>query len=572
MSATRKALTVLRSPDPADVGVSLTHRQLLAEITRAANMFRALGLTPGQRRRGLPGADAARAAGRCCLARRWPALRVRSTTCSPATRSSTCSTPSRRRSWSSRRRELDETCWSKAAGVFDQVPTLEHVIVIGGDGERPRRLSSSLDEAIGGDAGDALDFEPSADRDTVCALFHTGGTTGRPKLVRLTHGNQIHAAFGFAQVFGYDERDIVINGFPFFHVGGTMTVGLSVLAAGGHIVVPSPYGLRAPSGRSSDYWQIVEQLRRDRRRRRADLDRGADQQLEAGQRRLVRAGWPSPAAPCCRRRSAARFEATTGIRLFETYGMTETAAAIAFNPGRGDAGRRQRRLSCALFRDPHHPPRCRNIRASAAPNESGLVQVRGPQVFPGYLDPAHNEGTLDADGWLTTGDVGYLTEDAAARPDRTGEGSDRPQRPQYRSGGDRGRRQPVSQACRSARRSACPTSMPARYRRCSSCRRPVPGRPRGAEALPRRTCPRTAGATEEHPCHRRAPGDGRRQDLQAGAARSGDQGKGAARGRTLLWATCICVCRCPPRRAQTHDRRDRGVRREASHSPNWTQR
>jgi len=39
------------------------------------------------------------------------------------------------------------------------------------------------------------------------------------------------------------------------------------------------------------------------------------------------------------------------------------------------------------------------------------VQVRGPQVFPGYLDPAQDAGTLLADGWLVTGDVGYFTED-----------------------------------------------------------------------------------------------------------------------------------------------------------------
>jgi enoyl-CoA hydratase/carnithine racemase len=40
-----------------------------------------------------------------------------------------------------------------------------------------------------------------------------------------------------------------------------------------------------------------------------------------------------------------------------------------------------------------------------------MVQVRGPQVFPGYADAAHNVGTLAPDGWLTTGDIGYLTED-----------------------------------------------------------------------------------------------------------------------------------------------------------------
>ena len=94
----------------------------------------------------------------------------------------------------------------------------------------------------------------------MCALFHTGGTTGRPKLVRLTHGNQIHAAFGFGQVFGYDERDVVINGFPFFHVGGTMTAGLSVLAAGGYVIVPSPFALRPPSV-VEGYWDIVQHFR-----------------------------------------------------------------------------------------------------------------------------------------------------------------------------------------------------------------------------------------------------------------------------------------------------------------------
>ena len=42
---------------------------------------------------------------------------------------------------------------------------------------------------------------------------------------------------------------------------------------------------------------------------------------------------------------------------------------------------------------------------------SGLVVVRGPQVFPGYVDPHHNVGVLADDGWLVTGDIGYLTED-----------------------------------------------------------------------------------------------------------------------------------------------------------------
>jgi enoyl-CoA hydratase/carnithine racemase len=241
----------------------------------------------------------------------------------------------------------------------------------------------------------------------VCALFHTGGTTGRPKVVRLTHGNQIHAAFGFAQVFGYDEQDTIINGFPFFHVGGTITAGLSVLAAGGHVIVPSPYALR-PQAVVDRYWEIAERFK-------ATVVSGVPTSIAA----LTDAWRPGTDVSSVRmaitggavlpRAVGSRFEATTGIRLFETYGMTETAAAIAFNPGRGTAV-----AGSVGFRAPFSETRIVRLSSSAdvcAAEETGVVQVRGPQVFPGYLNPLHNEGVLGTGGWLTTGDIGYLTAD-----------------------------------------------------------------------------------------------------------------------------------------------------------------
>lgn len=242
----------------------------------------------------------------------------------------------------------------------------------------------------------------------MCALFHTGGTTGRPKLVRLTHGNQIHAAFGFAQVFGYDENDVVIDGLPWFHVGGTMTVGLAPLAAGGHLIVPSPYALRPPPV-IEGYWRLVKHFR-------ATVVGGVPTSIAA----LANAWRPGDDASTVRmamtggavlpRAVGERFEAVTGIRIFETYGMTETAAAIAFNPGHGEP-----RPGSVGFRAPYSQTRVVRLEGgravACAPNETGLVQVRGPQVFPGYVDPAHNDGVLDDEGWLTTGDLGYLTED-----------------------------------------------------------------------------------------------------------------------------------------------------------------
>lgn len=399
------ALTVLRSPEPAHVGVSLTHRELLADVTRAANFFFSLGLRPGDGVAAflaptLPEVPAllfgAQVAG-VASSLNYLLSRDAIIDLLNAEKATILILPAPL---------LDEACWAKADGVLRQVPTLKDVLVIGGGSDLPTGYRS-LDDALAGCDAGRLDFEPAADRNMVCALFHTGGTTGRPRLVQLTHGNQIHAAFGFAQVFGYDERDVVINGFPFFHVGGTMTVGLSVLAAGGHVVVPSPYGMRDPKA-VERYWDLVRHFRMTvvggvPTSIAAVTNSWRDGNDVSSVRMAITGGAVLPKAV------GTRFEAVTGIRIFETYGMTETAAAIAFNPGRG-----MPLAGSVGFRAPFSQMRIVRLGSQdelCGIEESGSVQVRGPQVFPGYVDPAHNIGTLSVDGWLITGDVGYLTQD-----------------------------------------------------------------------------------------------------------------------------------------------------------------
>ncbi|WP_169566449.1 AMP-binding protein [Sneathiella limimaris] len=401
-----KAVTVLNSADPSDVGGSWTHRELLAEVTRSANMFKGLAgpnsqpvvafLAPT-----LPylpllllGAQVAGVASSInYLLNKETIFELLN-----AEGATILVIPAQ---------SLDDMCWSKAAGAFEEVPTLQNIIVIGDKSELGSEYLNFVD-AVQKHSSDMLEFDLTADRNTVCALFHTGGTTGRPKLVQLTHGNQIHAAFGFAQVFGYNENDVVINGFPFFHVGGTMTVGLSVLAAGGHIIVPSPYGLRSPAA-IQNYWKIVDHFK-------VTVVGGVPTSIgsitnswtndfdTSSVRMAVTGGAVLP------EEVGRRFEQTTGIQLFETYGMTETAAAIAFNPGYGEP------VSGSVgFRAPFSETRIVKPTSfgmeMCKAEESGLVQVRGPQVFPGYLEVEHNEGTLDPEGWLTTGDVGYMSRD-----------------------------------------------------------------------------------------------------------------------------------------------------------------
>ncbi|MBW8639188.1 AMP-binding protein [Hoeflea sp. WL0058] len=402
----RKALTVLRSEDPYDVGISLTHKELLGEVTRAANMFRALGIAPGtgvvaflaptlpELPALLLGAQVAGVASTLNYLLSADAI----IDLLNAQKASVLVLASE---------AADATCWSKAKGVFAKVPTLRHVLVLG-DGAKAGAGYEVLSSELAKHASSALAFEPVSNRDSVCALFHTGGTTGRPKLVQLTHGNQIHAAFGFAQVFGYDECDVAIDGLPFFHVGGTMTVGLAPLAAGAHVVVPSPHALRPPAV-IANYWTIVEHFK-------ATVVGGVPTSLGAqtnswkpgtdvSQIRMAMTG-----GAVLPRAVGERYQTVTGVTIFETYGMTETAAAIAFNPGLGESI-----MGSVGFRAPFSQTRIVSLDTEevhiCVPGESGLVQVRGPQVFPGYVDPAHNIGTLSEDGWLTTGDVGYLSAD-----------------------------------------------------------------------------------------------------------------------------------------------------------------
>ncbi len=403
----RPALTVMPSGDPEESAVTLSHKGLLEEITRAANLFRSLGISPSggavaflcpalpQIPPALIGAQVAGVASTINFLLNADAI----ADLLIAEQATVLVIPSA---------ADDAALWEKANAVIDRVPSLQRILVVGGKSD-PGRKIVGFDESLSAQS-DTLDFTLTADRDTVCALFHTGGTTGRPKLVRLTHGNQIHAAWSFAQVHGLDEFDTAINGFPLFHVGGTVTAGLSILAAGGHIVIPSPYSLRLPRV-IQNYWRIVERFN-------ATIVSGVPTSIAAfaevpiGKNNVASVRMALTGGAVLPKAVGERFEKRTGIRLFETYGMTETAAAIAFNPGRGEplagsVGFRApyaKTLIAAFGSEGKNPEAC-------APLTSGLVLVQGPQVFPGYVDPKHNEGVLTETGWLITGDIGYLTKD-----------------------------------------------------------------------------------------------------------------------------------------------------------------
>jgi fatty-acyl-CoA synthase len=402
----RPALTVMKTGDVDEAAAQLSHRELLGRLSQAANLFRSLGVT----------AESGAVAFLCPALAQMPAALIGAQVAGVASSINyLLSADAVADLLVAENAEVlvipseadDPTIWQKAKTAIERVPSLRFVLVVGGKSD-PSRKMIGFDEAVAAQS-DLLEFPLAADRDTVCALFHTGGTTGRPKLVRLTHGNQIHAAWSFAQLHGLDELDTAIDGFPLFHVGGTITAGLSVLAAGGHVIIPSAHSLRSPKV-IHNYWGIVE-------RYRATIVSGVPTSIAAlaevpiGSRDVSSVRMALTGGAVLPKAVGERFQQRTGITLFETYGMTETAAAIAFNPGRGEP------LAGSVgFRAPYGRTRIVSLQSPEKLQEcpklmSGLVMVQGPQVFPGYVDPQHNIGVLAEDRWLATGDIGYLTED-----------------------------------------------------------------------------------------------------------------------------------------------------------------
>lgn len=260
-------------------------------------------------------------------------------------------------------------------------------------------------------AGAASDAEPLtavhdfAD-DDIAMLLYTSGTTGRPKGAELTHGNLAAAARISGRLSEASTDDRLGTGLPLFHVFGQAAVMLSGLHAGATISllpqftpaamielivadrltivcgVPTMWNamLHAPDDTPSDAFAHL----------RLAVSGGAALPLEV----------------------ANAFKRRFGCEISEGYGLTETAAIATFaRPGKpaptGTVGP-------AVY-DVEVEVRGAD-GAAVATGERGEVFIRGPVVMRGYWKrPEATAETLDADGWLSTGDIGELDADGNLR-------------------------------------------------------------------------------------------------------------------------------------------------------------
>ncbi len=245
-----------------------------------------------------------------------------------------------------------------------------------------------------GEAFDPVDRGP----DDLAAILYTSGTTGRSKGAMLTHRNLLSNAETLADLWRFTPADVLLHALPIFHTHGLFVATNVSLLTGGRMIFLPGFEIEAVlaalpratamMGVPTFYTRLLEEARFTR-------------DLCAGMRLFV-----SGSAPLLAETHRA-FEARTGHRILERYGMTETNMNTS-NPYEGE-----RRAGTVGFPLPGVELRIQGPEGRpVAPGEAGVIEVRGPNVFAGYWQmPEKTREELREDGWFITGDVGRVDAD-----------------------------------------------------------------------------------------------------------------------------------------------------------------
>ena len=243
----------------------------------------------------------------------------------------------------------------------------------------------------------------------LAALFHTGGTTGVPKLAAHTHANEVADAWMLAANSLFDADSVLFAALPLFHVNALVVTLLEPLFKGQEVVWAGPLGYR-DQPLFAEFWKIVEH-HRIAAMSAVPTVYGvlARQPVDADISSLRFAMVGASPLPAAVRDS---FQARTGVRLLEGYGLTEATCASARSfpdaPLPGSVGQRLPYQRMKIVR----PDTWQEVPAGA----TGVLAIGGPTVFAGYVAEAGEHGhVLDglgklADGWLDTGDLAHLDE------------------------------------------------------------------------------------------------------------------------------------------------------------------
>ena len=301
----------------------------------------------------------------------------------------------------------DPSLAAVAGAAADLAPGIRHRILRGDDGPAEGGDTSggwtSFRDAFS--AAAPLAAAPEVSPDDVSMLVYTSGTTGNPKGVMVTHRMYVAAGQGFAHWTQATPGDRFFTCLPFYHANIQYYSTMGALAAGATLVIVDRFS-------ASRFWGQVREAR-------ATVVNFIGMMMP-----VLAKNPPSPddadntvrlfyGSPSFAPEFLAEFQERFATGIIVGFGMTETCygtiEAIGEERRAGSSGRPRQ----------HPDPRFENaVRIADAetgrhvgPNTVGEITIKNPAVMPGYWrNEEQNRETL-RDGWLYTGDLGWLDDD-----------------------------------------------------------------------------------------------------------------------------------------------------------------
>ncbi|MFA3918178.1 acyl-CoA synthetase [Ruegeria hyattellae] len=252
-----------------------------------------------------------------------------------------------------------------------------------------------------------LTFADSTE-DRVACYFHTGGTTGMPKVAQHKYSGMMYNAW-LGGTLMFDYSDNIICPLPLFHVFACQVIVMASVYSGAHVIFPTPQGYRG-DGVFDNFWKLVERWKISfvitvPTAISAKMQRPVDADIST----IKTAFSGSAPLPLELFR---RFEETTGVTIVEGYGLTEATCLVSCNPKDGEKkvgsiGIQLPYTDVRIFNDTGDGP------VEAATDEIGEICISNPGVYAGhtYTEEEKNRDLYHNDKYLRTGDLGRVDSD-----------------------------------------------------------------------------------------------------------------------------------------------------------------
>ena len=254
---------------------------------------------------------------------------------------------------------------------------------------------------------DRLTFEDRKE-DRVAAYFHTGGTTGMPKVAQHKVSGMVYNGW-LGQRLLFKETDCVMCPLPLFHVFAAYPILMSMIASGAHVVFPTPAGYRG-EGVFDNLWKLIERwkctyLITVPTALAALMQRPIDADISS-LRNAFSGSAPLPVE------LYSRFLKATGVEIVEGYGLTECTCLVSVNPPGGT-----KKIGSVGLPFPHTHVRILLKSGDGfrdcGVDEVGEICVANPGVFEGstYTETDKNKDLFAEGRFLRTGDLGRIDAD-----------------------------------------------------------------------------------------------------------------------------------------------------------------